>query len=249
MKIRLSILTLLFLASMQTLAWAKVVVVGVSTGYPPYYYKQYGSFTGFCVEVVNAVAESIDVEIKYKEYPWKRLIHSAQQGDVDAVMPLFRTQKREDFLYFDNMELAYETNHFFAATDFTGSYKGRLENLLPYRIGVVVDYSYGSFFDSFEFPAKEVTLNDAHLVEMFKHQRYDVGVGSRSVVLYFAEKIDVAKKIKFLSPPISKEKLYLSFTKKGNNYDLAEQFAEALHNYTQTKEYSQLAKKYSIIGL
>lgn len=249
MKLRLGIFVLPFLVLMQSFAWAEMLVVGVSTGYPPYYYKSNGKLTGFCVEVVNAVAKSIDLEIEYKEYPWMRLMHSAQQGEVDAIMPLFRTKEREAYLHFENLELAYETNYFFTTNDFTGSYEGRFENLLAYRIGVVVDYSYGHLFDSFEFSEKEITLNDTHLIEMFKHQRFDVGVGSRSVVLYFAEEAGVAKSIKFLAPPISNEKLYLGFARQGNNYALTEQFGEALQKYTHTTQYFQLAKKYGVTGL
>lgn len=249
MKLRLGIFLFCFFSLSQTLVWAEGIVVGVSTGYPPYYYKEDGKFTGFCVEVVNGVAESIDLKIEYREYPWKRLMHSAQQGEVDAIMPLFRTAERESFLLFDKMGLAYETNHFFAANSFDGSYQGRLENLSSYRIGVVADYSYGKQFDSFNFPSVETTQNETHLIEMFRHKRYDVGVGSRSVILFFVERAGLSGEVQFLEPPLSRETLFLAFTRKGEKHTLAAQFAAAMQKFIGSKKYSELAGKYGVIGL
>ncbi len=82
---------LFFLITLHTPAWAAELVVGISTGYPPYYYNEGSRHTGICVNLVNAVAKKMGLEVTYKVFPWKRLLLNAEKGDVDAIMPLFRT--------------------------------------------------------------------------------------------------------------------------------------------------------------
>lgn len=249
MKVLLRSLTVFFfLLSFHMPAKASVLVVGVSVGYPPYYFEKNGVLTGFCIDLVAAIAEEMDMEVRYKEYPWNRLLISAEKGHVDAVMPLFRTKEREVYLYFDGLGLADETNHLFTLKDATISYMGSLDNIAAFRVGVVSGYSYGRDFDSFVFPRKIITKNDKHLVEMLMYDRFDVGVGNRYVVSYYAHQQGLRDSLKFLDPPITKETLYIGFTRKRNQTALAEEFAQALQAYKATAEYQKLMEKYKMGG-
>lgn len=188
----------------------------------------------------------MDLKVIYKEYPWKRLLLSAQKHEVDAVMPLFRTETREKYLYFDKLDLADETNHLFTTTDTSVAFDGSLEKITSFRIGVVSDYSYGQEFDEFTFSKKILTKDDKHLIEMFIHNRFDIGVGNRYVIHYYAAKEGLADKLKFLNPPITKEELYIGFTKKQNAKHIATRFAAMLGEFKTTAEYQKLINKYSM---
>lgn len=247
MKFTSCIICFIFLYCSASKAFTEELVVGISTGYPPYYYNDKGKITGFCVELINSVAKEIDLRITYKQFPWKRLILKAQKGEIDAIMPLFKTDKRKEYLYFDGLELTYETNHFFTANDFKVVYDGSLENLSGYRIGVVADYSYGKKFDSFDFPQKVVSVNEKKLIHMFKEKRIDIGVGNRYVISHYAGQEGIAETIRFINPPISQERLYMGFTRKGEKYYLAEKFTEALRKYKATVEYQKLTSNYGIL--
>lgn len=237
------------LFALHTPAKAEELQIGISIGYPPYYYQNNGELTGFCIELIDAIAKEIDVDVQYKVYPWKRLILNAQQGSIDAIMPLFKTSEREEYLTFNGLGLAPETNQFFTLVDSAISFEGKnLSDLTSYRIGVVEEYSYGESFDSFDFPQKDITRNDAHLVEMFMHNRFDIGVGNRYVVQYFAKLAGIEQTIRFLDPPITQEILYLGFVKKRNVSGVAEKFAHQLQLYKKTPSYDQLINKYGIIG-
>ncbi len=235
------------LLAFHTAVLAQSLVVGISTGYPPYYYEEDGSYTGFCIEAINAVAEQLDIKVQYSAYPWKRMILSAQKGEVDAVMPLFKTDEREKYLIFDGLELAPETNNFFVSKESKISFNDSLDDLTSYRIGVVEGYSYGSRFDDFVFPKKEITKDDKHLLEMFTHSRFDIGVGNRFVVLHYAKLAQIDHTIRFLEPSITKETLYLGFVRKHSNEHFAQEFAEALSSFKESEAYRQLIDKYGII--
>lgn len=243
-----TILVVLILLTVTTSVQAEKLVIGISAGYPPYYYKTDDILTGFCIDTINAVAREIGIDVEYKEYPWKRLIMSAQNSDVDAIMPLFKNEEREHFLIFKGLELAYEANYFFTRPDSPISFNGNLDDLKQYQIGVVGGYSYGKKFDNFDFPNKKITRDDKHLIKMFMHNRFELGVGNRSVVQYYAGLCGIDESIQFLEPPITKEILYLGFVKKRNTIQLAKRFAKSLQGFQKTAEYQQLIDKYEITG-
>lgn len=227
---------------------AAMLVVGISNGYPPYYYQNNGELAGACIDIINSVAQEMGIKVTYKVYPWKRLILSAKKGDVDAIMPLFRTTERDSFLKFDGLELVYEVNQFFTKAGSFKSYSGTFDDMESFRIGVVAEYSYGKRFDSFDFPKKIITLDDKHLIEMFVYDRFDFGVGNKYVVRYYAELAGVAQSVTFIDPPITKEMLYLGFSKQGKQFDLAEKFAKTLQAFKRTVEYRELIDKYGMSG-
>lgn len=222
------------------------ITIGVSTGYPPYYYKKNGELEGVCIDLVNRVAKDLGVKIQYQEYPWKRLLGYAEKGLVDAIMPLFRTEEREEFLYFDNLEIAREMNSFFALKNRNIEFNGRYENLHGYKIGVVAEYSYGKMFDDYSEFDKVVTLNEQHLIQMFKHARFDVGIGNKSVISFYAKEENLMDEIIFFLPPVTDDPLYLGFSKKRGKADLHLKFSIVLRKFKQTKEYTELLKKYNI---
>ncbi len=221
-----------------------MITVGISSGYPPYYYKNDDHYTGLCVEVVNEVAAQLGFEVTYKSFPWKRMLSSAKNGEVDAVMPLFRTQEQESYLYFDNLDVASETNSFFTLKSKKITYSGNFESLHSYRVGIVDGYSYGKAFDSYPRFKKVATLNEDHLIQMLKYDRFEVGVGNRSVILYYAGKQGIADDIYFLTPDITDNLLYIGFSRHAENSSLHLVFARALKQFQKTEKYTEILKKY-----
>ncbi|THB79121.1 MAG: hypothetical protein D6B25_02485 [Desulfobulbaceae bacterium] len=244
-KVTVLVITIL-LHCLALNGWAKEISVGVSTGYPPYYYEQDGTLQGICIDIVNTVAETLGYEVTYRQFPWKRLLAEARKGSVDAIMPLFRTTEREAYLLFDGLNLAYETNHLFAHKNQDIEFSGDLSTLRSYSIGVVSDYSYGKDFDSLTDLNKVVTQSDKHLLDMFAFHRFQVGIGSKYVILYFAQQAGIDKDIQFLSPAITRDKLYLAFTRKSEQEDLAATFAQALQDFLNSKPYQAIMEKYGL---
>ena len=238
---------LLILLSMPTSILASQLSVGISTGYPPYYYRQDGKLKGICIEIVNQIASELNLEIVYKEFPWKRLLTSAKKGHVDAIMPLFKTTDRQKYLHYEGLGLAYESNHLFSTHDAPIIFDGNFTSLQNYRVGVIADYSYGEQFDYVSDLLKKVTTqNEQHLIEMFTHHRFDIGIGNKYVIEYYAKEKGVDQKIRFIDPPITNTMLYLAFSKKHHNNQLWEKFAAALHNFKETDQYRKLLKKYDM---
>jgi polar amino acid transport system substrate-binding protein len=222
------------------------ITIGISTGHPPYYFYHNGQATGVCVDVLHRVAQDLNITISYKNYPWKRLLSSAQQGQVDGIMPLFRTAERESYLHFDGLDIASETNSFFTWKDSEIIYDGSFQSLAPYPLGVVSEYSYGKDFDNSNEFTKVVTQSDQHLIEMFKFKRFSIGVANQGVTKFYAKKEGIAEKIQFLSPVISKEQLYIGFSKIRGHELLAKEFAQSLKKLKETGVYQKILRKYGM---
>ncbi len=224
-----------------------VITIGVSTGYPPYYYMQDGQLVGICIDLADRVADSLGLRISYRHYPWKRLLLNAQRGTVDAIMPLFRTKEREAYLYFEGLALVAEENRFFTWKQAPIVYDGAFEPLQPFTIGVVAGYSYGRRFDAFTGLTTVTTKNDHHLVKMFKHKRFDIGIGNKDVVMFNARQEQIADRIQFLDPAVTKSSLYIGFSEAAAAERLAERFAVALDQLKATPAYRSILEKYGLI--
>jgi len=249
-KKRLTLITLLLIS--VTLCQPPVgvsageLVVGTSTGYPPYYYLENGVLLGVCVEIINHTAHTLGRTVLYKQYPWKRMLHSGKTGRVDAVMPLFKTPQRDKFLIFPEVPLALEENHFFTHRAAPVRFSGKLTDIAPHSVGVVTDYSYGDAFDSATYLDKIITRNDLNLLQMFKYRRFAVGVGNRHVVRYFADKVGGIHDLVFLEPPLTRSPLYIAFSREKGHTQLAVAFSQALHDFNRTQTYRDILKRYGM---
>jgi len=249
-KLRVATITLLLISVTLCQPLVDVsageLVVGTSTGYPPYYYMENGVLTGVCVEIISRTAHSLGRTVVYKQYPWKRMLHNGKTGRVDAVMPLFKTPERDTFLIFPEVPLALEENHFFTRRAAPVHFSGKLTDIAPHAVGVVTNYSYGDAFDNATYLDKIITRNDLNLLQMFKYRRFAVGVGNRHVVRYFADKVGGIHDLVFLEPPLTRAPLYIAFSRKKGHTRLTAEFAQALHDFNRTQTYRDILKRYGM---
>jgi len=231
----------------QVNALAGELVIGTSTGYPPYYFVENGKLTGICVEVINHTALAFGMQAVYKQYPWKRMLLNGRTGRVDAVMPLFKTPEREQYLLFPDIEIALEENSFFSRKGLGIQFSGAVKDLKSYPIGVVTGYSYGKEFDAADYLQKVTAKHDLNLLQLFKFNRFDVGIGNRHVVGYFAKKIGGINDLVFLEPPVTREPLYVAFSKAKGHEKLAAAFSGALRDFKKTSAYRSLLLQYGLL--
>lgn len=228
----------------QGTANADELIIGTSTGYPPYYFEENGTLKGLCVDIINATGKKLNISVRYIQYPWKRMLHSGRTGSVDAVMPLFRTPERETFLYFYKNELAVEENRFFVKKDRDIHYTGDLKKLQTYSIGVVDNYSYGPVFDAAAFLNRIQLKNDQSLLEMLIRDRLDMGLGNPDVISFYAARNGSVNSIRFLDPAVTATPLYIGFSKARKTRAMAMAFSETLAIFKQSSAYTTLLNQY-----
>lgn len=87
----------------------KYVIATDATYAPMEYMDDEGNIVGTDIDIVNAIAEELDIEIEFKNYGWEPLFTAVQNGEVDfAVSSITITDERKQT--FDFSEPYYAAN-------------------------------------------------------------------------------------------------------------------------------------------
>jgi len=245
MKKALIIFVSFFVIACPAYAEVTQLHIGLSTSYPPFYFfDENNQPTGICIDIVNQVAQSMNISVQYDSLPWKRMLKYGKDGKVDAVMPLFKTDEREQFLTFPETGLIDEANSFFTSGSSTIKYSGKLTDVINRKIGVIDKYSYGNDFDNTDFTDKTIVQDTNHLIMLVQNKRIELGLGNPKVVNYYAKKINAADEIHFLYPPVTVNPLFVGFSKQSVDQDFVKQFNKQLKKFKTTKAYAEIIQTY-----
>ncbi len=218
--------------------------------YAPYCYVDKNTpegANGLCVEIIQAVAETLDIEVKFDgPYQPTTCLDLMKEGRVDALIPLTKTSEREKYMtYYDN-NLIDDTISFIVRNDSDISWTGNLHSIEKHTIGVVKVFSYGETFDAASFLDLDNSEKntDVSLLNKLLDGKLDVIIASSLVLKDIATKAGNIDKIKLLSPNVSTDPLYMAFSKAKNNDKIAWDFSNALKSFRNTSEYKKILKKY-----
>ena len=241
-----NLIFLIFISIMCSTAFAKSpITILRGQDFPPYHFlEKSGEPTGFIIEIIQAVADEINIEIQFEQYPWSRCLRMMEAGKADAMMNLFMTEKRKKFLYFSNNILVYEINQFFKRKQTLIQFHGDLSTLLDSRIGAIRNYSYGSDFDSLDFKNVFRLETETTLIKALLNKRCDLIIGNDVVIRMLINKMGVGNTVEPVFPIVSKEPLYIGFSKILGHKKLSENFSEALHRFRNNSAYENLLKRY-----
>lgn len=73
------------------------IVVGGDFNYPPYeFLDEAGNPAGYNVELMKAVADELDVQIKFKLGPWDAIVEKLRAGRIDAIQGILYSPERDE---------------------------------------------------------------------------------------------------------------------------------------------------------
>jgi polar amino acid transport system substrate-binding protein len=225
------------------------IIVGLNTSYPPYtFVENKHEPTGILLEIVGEAAKLIGIEVEYRRLPFARIEKDARKGEIDAVIGFFDTPDRRDYFEFLDNDLIHEENSFFTWKGSEINYSGKLEDLKNITIGVVHGYKYGGDFDLANFLKTEKCPNDKNVVIKLIKKRFDIAIGNKMVIEYYAKELHVLEKIEWLKPPgFIGYSHVISFSKaKGTQgQELARKFSEAIAQLKKNGTYRKILQKYN----
>lgn len=74
-------------STLEKIQQNKKVVIGTAPGYLPFEMKDIdGNFIGYDIDIGTAIAESLGVEVEFKQYEFSGLIPALQTGDLDLII-------------------------------------------------------------------------------------------------------------------------------------------------------------------
>jgi polar amino acid transport system substrate-binding protein len=243
MKNTVTIITLILLVCMNLARAEDLLIIGRSEeDSPPYYFGN----EGFCVEVINAVSKSLNFKVEYRKRPWARMMLEAKNGNVDAIMPIYKTAEREAFLLFPPSEIAFDLMGMFYRTSLANEHTNSNLMLQTHRVGVIRGFSYGAEIDSMTQLERDFSSDERNMVLRFKAGRFDLGLGNPIVIGHYARELEIDKDILFAKPLLLKSPMYLAFSKQGKNATFFALFSEELAAFKQSEAYKELSEKYGM---
>ncbi|MCP3899751.1 MAG: transporter substrate-binding domain-containing protein, partial [Desulfobacteraceae bacterium] len=66
----------------------------------PYAWVEDDNMVGIGMDILHAFFDELKIKLEHKSYPWARSLHYAKSGQIDALLTVFYTEERNEFMEF-----------------------------------------------------------------------------------------------------------------------------------------------------
>lgn len=187
-----------------------------------------GTFTGFDIDLLEAISGITDLTFNVHRAPWSRALKQLKHNQINMMTGLAYTDDRA--LYIDYIEFPYFVCHpaFYIQTALNKEIN-TYQELYQYKIGYVLNSAYFEPFNSDPKIKKHGVVTENQLLRMAKKGRLDVFIGTDCQVDYEITKQKmwgIFTKVRYA--PAESTSLYLGIAKQQNMPDLANKLQSAL---------------------
>lgn len=213
--------------------------------WPPYKVLEHGTFGGIDVRVLDEVARRTGLTFEYVKCPWVRCLVMAQDGTVDMISNIAKTEERQESMIFleppirDHYAISFYVH---AKADLAIN---RYEDLYGLNIGVIRGSAYFERFDYDSKLKKTLVAREAQLMDMLASRRLDaiVGIGANLDYLIRETGRDGAiKKVSFeVQTPYA---AFVAISKKSSHKNVVPKVEKALRDMRQTKEMERIERRF-----
>lgn len=216
-------------------------------GYFPYNYKEDGERKGLTIDVINYFKENSTYDFEFLTVPWPRALYLVAHGKIDLVLTLFKTPERENIYHFIEPSYGYEVNQLFTLADKNVEFNGQLQQLSPYSIGIIREYSYGENFDQANYLNKFSALTEEKLLKLLLSKRIDMVVSNPFIFNRIISKYDVTSQIRAIKPYISVTPVYIALSKgRNDSQEIKKILGQLIQKLKASLYYQELLDKYQL---
>ena len=97
-----------------------------------------GQISGIFYDALIVAASNADIDLEIQTLPWGRAQIEVKQGRFDAILPVVKTQERENFLIYPDRPIDHFDFSIFTHKDSTLEFTGNLEQLRGLAIGKIL---------------------------------------------------------------------------------------------------------------
>lgn len=204
---------LLVIYSASSFSCDKLSVNGAD-GWYPYFARQNPEHLGIMGDIVTKAADRAGINIDLRpSIPWKRILFNLRNGNLDIIAGALKTQQREKQFMFSSA-VHHAELRIFVRNDLSFDYQ-QLSDLEGKHGAKVRGMSLGQEADEYAF--NHLVIDDApspkSLFQMVASGRLDYGIFYWSTGLKEVKKRNLTNIIDILPTPVSKEGLYIAFSK------------------------------------
>lgn len=174
---------------------------------------------GYLAEITIAAFKKMGYQVNIKYVPWARALKTVMGGTEEALLGCFYTDERANKMLYTNSFGASE-QVLFKLRDSTANVS-TLDDLKPYRVGIIRFGAYTPEFEAATFIHKETVTHPEQNLEKLLAGRIDLVLENRRVVfmLLKTQFSTYASKIVALEPPFIVNKFYNAFSKNIPGYE------------------------------
>ncbi|MBL8482713.1 MAG: transporter substrate-binding domain-containing protein [Rhodocyclaceae bacterium] len=144
------------------------LIMSAHPDYPPYQWKEEDRIVGASVDVVGRILDELGVTWRAEFVgPWKRVLKSAESGQIDLVLSLRDTPERREYLAFSTAPSFPNPTAVFVAADRKFDYRG-WDDLRGRRGGIAAGDKFGVDFDRYAGQYLHLEETDTPLTNFHK---------------------------------------------------------------------------------
>lgn len=216
-------------------------------GYFPFNYTENGEIKGFSVDILDYIEANSKYDFEFIILPWPRAIHLVAEGRIDLILTLFKNSERESKYHFIEPSYGDEINQLFTLADNKFVFNGQLQQLIPYSIGTVREYSYGEVFDEAPNLQKLPALTEEILLKLLLGKRIDMIISNPLIFNHLITKNNVGSKVKAIVPYISLTPVHMALTKNRENaQEIKKTIGQLTQQLKESPYYQELLDKYEL---
>jgi polar amino acid transport system substrate-binding protein len=238
-------LTLIFaLTSAPAVAEEMVFVTGGMS--PPYAYQEDGKVVGMDTDVLIRFCESKGISPQFRALPWKRSLAEAQDGRVHGIFSLFRSDERDQFLYYPETPINSVRTVVIGrkADNLTIN---SLEDLRGLRVGVLHAYKYGPEFDDMTGLNKIFCRDKRELITLLDRERVDVTMDAADVFNFKVREYGFNRAKFEILHQVRTNPIFVAFSKAGlgeRGQELATEFSAFFQKLEESGELEKIRDDY-----
>lgn len=227
---------------------AQALRVAISAeDYPPFYYQQGDTLSGFSVEVLQAVANELGLTLQWQRLPWNRVVQQVASGKADVITVLYKTDTRATQFYYSAQSYLRDAIVLLCAQPCPHQFDGNLTSLLAQPVAVVRGFSYGELLDKAEFSKAAVVESDPMMFKLLLSRRLQLGIASLLTIQHAADLKQAVDKIAVLHPPLDFVDIYFAFSRQSAvTPELVSRFDRELGQFKSSAAYSALLQRYKL---
>lgn len=218
------ILIIIFLFPYQVLG--ETITFAIPT-YLPYQYEENGKFTGIDVEIIQEICKRLQIDPDIKKLPWKRCLKAIREGDAHGTFGIYRTEKREGFMYYTREHIDILRSVLVARKESQIKVKS-LDDLKGKTVAIMANNSYGEVFDNYQGLKKAVCYEKEAQIRILAKQRVDLAAVDEVPFFYLSNKSDFKDRFEVVYV-LSENPRYICFSKAVKKApELTEKFSKTL---------------------
>ena len=242
------ILYFLLLITTTSLSAQTLTIVRGNGDYVPYEVVTNNQLTGFHIELIQAVAKKLAINIRFINLSRPEAFHQIALKKADAITYVTKSKQREEFIHYDNDNILSRGEYLFIGRKSSKlpEFQGDLSIFKACKVGIIKSYNYGRKFNSIQFDTYSAANNKELASWLLTSKKVDLVVVNKNNFMNTINNKKTFQKLKIFNIPIDKSPNYIGFSKKLSNLKIARLFGQEMVRFKKTNAYQKLLAKYKL---